>query len=87
MITTTLFGPESRGEVTELAIKLGDEYSLVDYRLTAVVTKLEHLSEASDLVKLGVRSFKVLSRLQGCPGRELRHEHERHLVGLLLPGL
>lgn len=65
MITTTLFGPESRGEVTELAIKKGDEYSLVDYRLTAVVTKREHLAEIPDLVKAGLRSFKFFLGYKG----------------------
>jgi len=65
MITTTLFGPESRGEVAELAIGLGNEYSLVDYRLTAVVTRRDHLAEAADLVNLGVRSFKFFLGYKG----------------------
>jgi dihydroorotase-like cyclic amidohydrolase len=65
MITTTLFGPDSRGEVAELAIGLGNEYSLVDYRLTTVVTQREHLAEAADLVKLGVRSFKFFLGYKG----------------------
>jgi dihydroorotase-like cyclic amidohydrolase len=60
MITTTLFGTESRGEVAEAAIATGNQHSLVDYRLTAVVTTREHLTEAADLVKLGLRSLKVL---------------------------
>lgn len=65
MITTTLFGAESRGEVTELAIKKGDENSLVDYRLTAVITKREHLAEVSGLVKVGLRSFKFFLGYKG----------------------
>jgi dihydroorotase-like cyclic amidohydrolase len=65
MITTTLFGAESRGEAAELAIKLGDEHSLVDYRLTAVVTTREHLQESADLVKLGIRSFKFFLGYKG----------------------
>jgi dihydropyrimidinase len=65
MITTTLLGAESRGEVAELAIKLGNEYSLVDYRITAVVTTREHLKEAYDLVKMGVRSFKFFLGYKG----------------------
>lgn len=65
MITTTLFGSQSRGEVAELAIKLGDEHSLVDYRVTAVVTTREQLAEASDLVKLGIRSFKFFLGYKG----------------------
>jgi dihydropyrimidinase len=65
MITTTLFGAESRGEVAELAIKTGNQHSLVDYRLTAVVTTREHLREAEALVKAGIRSFKFFLGYKG----------------------
>jgi dihydroorotase-like cyclic amidohydrolase len=65
MITTTLFGETSRGEAAEYAIQQGNEYSLVDYRLTAVITKREHLAEAADLVKLGLRSFKFFLGYKG----------------------
>lgn len=65
MITTTLFGSESRGEVAELAMNLGNQHSLVDYRLTAVVTTREHLREADDLVKAGIRSFKFFLGYKG----------------------
>ena len=65
MITTTLFGTESRGEVAEAAIATGNQHSLVDYRLTAVVTTREHLTEAADLVKLGLRSFKFFLGYKG----------------------
>lgn len=65
MITTTLFGTESRGEVADLAIKTGNEYSTVDFRVTAVVTTREHLREAADLVKAGVRSFKFFLGYKG----------------------
>jgi dihydropyrimidinase len=65
MITTTLFGTESRGEVAEEAIKLGDQHSLVDYRLTSVVTTREHLREAEALVKAGIRSFKFFLGYKG----------------------
>jgi len=65
MITTTLFGTESRGEVAEAAIATGNQHSLVDYRLTAVVTTREHLTEAVDLVKLGLRSFKFFLGYKG----------------------
>src|SRR5919112_1145813 len=65
MITTTLFGAESRGEMAELAIEAGNEHSLVDYRLTAVVTTRDHLREADDLVKAGIRSFKFFLGYKG----------------------
>ncbi|HZD38426.1 MAG TPA: hypothetical protein VE664_07280, partial [Actinomycetes bacterium] len=65
MITTTLFGTESRGEVAEQAIKTGNQHSLVDYRLTAVVTTREHLREAPDLVSAGIRSFKFFLGYKG----------------------
>jgi dihydroorotase-like cyclic amidohydrolase len=65
MITTTLFGTESRGEVAEHAIRTGNQHSLVDYRLTAVVTTREHLREAAALVKAGVRSFKFFLGYKG----------------------
>ena len=65
MITTTLFGTESRGEVAEAAIATGNQHSLVDYRMTAVVTTREHLTEAADLVKLGLRSFKFFLGYKG----------------------
>lgn len=65
MITTTLFGTQPRAEVAELAIKQGDQHSLVDYRLTAVVTTREHLTEAADLVKMGLRSFKFFLGYKG----------------------
>jgi dihydroorotase-like cyclic amidohydrolase len=65
MITTTLFGTESRGEIAEQAIKTGNQHSLVDYRLTAVVTTREHLREAGALVKAGIRSFKLFLGYKG----------------------
>src|SRR5919112_832381 len=65
MITTTLFGAQSRGEVAELAIAEGDRHSTVDYRLTAVVTTREHLREAEALVSLGIRSFKFFLGYKG----------------------
>jgi dihydroorotase-like cyclic amidohydrolase len=65
MITTTLFGPESRGEVAELAAEKGNQYSHVDYRLTGVITKREHLAEIPDLMKLGLRSFKFFLGYKG----------------------
>ena len=65
MITTTLFGAESRGEAAELAIAEGDRHSTVDYRLTAVVTTREHLREAEALVSLGIRSFKFFLGYKG----------------------
>jgi dihydroorotase-like cyclic amidohydrolase len=65
MITTTLLGSEPRGEVAELALKAGNEHSVVDYRLTAVVTTREHLKEAPDLVKAGIRSFKFFLGYKG----------------------
>src|SRR6185312_8342399 len=65
MITTTLFGAESRGEAAELAIAEGDRHSTVDYRLTAVVTTREQLREAEALVSLGIRSFKFFLGYKG----------------------
>src|SRR5919107_1252043 len=65
MITTTLFGAQSRGEVAELAIAEGDRHSTVDYRRTAVVTTREHLREAEALVSLGIRSFKFFLGYKG----------------------
>ena len=65
MVTTTLFGAEPRGEMAELAIRTGDAHSLVDYRLTAVVTTRDHLREAEDLVKAGIRSFKFFLGYKG----------------------
>jgi dihydroorotase-like cyclic amidohydrolase len=59
MITTTLFGTESRGEVAELAIKEGNANSLVDFRLTGIMLTRDHLAEVADLVKLGLRSCKL----------------------------
>jgi Dihydroorotase and related cyclic amidohydrolases len=65
MITTTLFGANSRGEVAEIAVAKGNEYSQVDYRLTSVITKREHLAEIPDLMKLGLRSFKFFLGYKG----------------------
>jgi dihydroorotase-like cyclic amidohydrolase len=65
MITTTLFGSESRGEVSELAIKEGNANSLVDFRLTGIMLTREHLSEVEALVKLGLRSFKFFLGYKG----------------------
>jgi dihydropyrimidinase len=65
MVTTTLFGAESRGEVAEQAIRAGNAHSLVDYRLTAVVTTRDQLREADDLVKAGIRSFKFFLGYKG----------------------
>ena len=65
MITTTLFGSESRGEVAELAIKEGNANSLVDFRLTGIMLTREHLAEVEALVKLGLRSFKFFLGYKG----------------------
>ncbi len=65
MITTTLFGAGSRGEAAELAIKEGNKHSLVDFRLTSVITTREQLSEAAAMVKLGVRSYKFFLGYKG----------------------
>lgn len=65
MITTTLFGSESRGEAAELAIKEGNGHSFVDFRLTAVMLTREHLREADALVKAGIRSFKFFLGYKG----------------------
>jgi dihydroorotase-like cyclic amidohydrolase len=65
MVTTTLLGSESRGEVTEFAIKAGNELSIVDFRLTAVVTQRQHLEEINALAKLGVRTFKFFLGYRG----------------------
>lgn len=65
MITTTLFGTESRGEVAELAIKEGNAHSLVDFRLTGIMLTRDHLAEVQDLVKLGLRSFKFFLGYKG----------------------
>lgn len=65
MITTTLFGADSRGEAAELAISAGDKNSIVDYRLTAVVTTRAQLAEMDDLVKAGLRSFKFFLGYKG----------------------
>ncbi len=65
MITTTLFGTESRGEVAELAITEGNANSLVDFRLTGIMLTREHLAEVDDLVKLGLRSFKFFLGYKG----------------------
>ena len=65
MITTTLFGTESRGEVAELAIREGNANSLVDFRLTGIMLTRDHLAEVADLVKLGLRSFKFFLGYKG----------------------
>ena len=65
MITTTLFGSESRGEAAELAIKEGNRHSFVDFRLTAVMLTREHLREADALFKAGIRSFKFFLGYKG----------------------
>ena len=65
IITTTLFGAESRGEVAEEAIRLGEANSAVDFRLTGVITQRQHLAEIADLTKLGVKSFKFFLGYKG----------------------
>lgn len=65
MITTTLFGGESRAEVAELAIAAGNRESMVDFRLTAVITRREHLAEIAGLAKRGIRSYKFFLGYQG----------------------
>jgi dihydropyrimidinase len=65
MITTTLFGAESRGEITEEAIRLGNANSLVDFRLTGVITQRQHLTEITDLTRLGLKSFKFFLGYKG----------------------
>lgn len=65
MITTSLFGAEPRGEVAELAINVGKKHSVVDFRVTAVVTTRDHLAEVDELVKIGIRSFKFFLGYKG----------------------
>lgn len=76
MITTTLFGSQSRGEVAELAIKEGNDHSLVDFRLTAVMLTREHLQEAEALVKLGLRSFKFFLGYKGAQAESFGMQKE-----------
>ena len=65
MITTTLFGQAERAEVTEIAIEAGKRNSMVDFRLTAVVTKRDHLTEMPFLTKQGVLSYKFFLGYKG----------------------
>lgn len=65
MVTTTLFGAQDRTEVAELAIEAGNRYSMVDFRLTSVITKREHLAEIPELVKKGIRSYKFFLGYKG----------------------
>lgn len=65
MITTTLFGSEEREKVTDLAIAAGNRHSVVDFRLTAVVTTREHLAEIPQLTKKGVLSYKFFLGYKG----------------------
>lgn len=65
MITTTLFGSEEREKVTDLAIQAGNHQSIVDFRLTAVVTTREHLDEIPQLTKKGVLSYKFFLGYKG----------------------
>jgi dihydropyrimidinase/dihydroorotase len=65
MITTTLFGGEPRGEIAEEGIRLGQANSVVDFRLTGVITQRQHLAEIADLTKLGVKSFKFFLGYKG----------------------
>ena len=84
LLTTTLFGRESRVEVTQQGIGWGNERSLVDFRFNVVMIKREDIDEVPALVALGVRSFKFFLGYKGPQGRELRHGPGRGALGLLL---
>lgn len=68
MITTTLFGRESRVEVTEHGIRWGNERSLIDFRFNVVMIRREDLDEVPALVELGARSFKFFLGYKGPQG-------------------
>lgn len=65
MVTTTLFGAGERAGVAELAIEAGNRLSMVDFRLTSVITQREHLAEIPELVKKGIRSYKFFLGYKG----------------------
>ena len=68
LLTTTLFGRESRVEVTQQGIGWGNERSLVDFRFNVVMIKREDIDEVPALVALGVRSFKFFLGYKGPQG-------------------
>ena len=57
-VSTTVFGRESRVAMLQSGIEFGNENSLIDFRLTPVMTVRPHLDEVKECVELGARSFK-----------------------------
>ena len=64
-VSTTLFGREPRVEVLRSGIEWGDEASLIDFRLTPVMTVRSHLEEVAECVAMGARSFKFFLGYNG----------------------
>jgi len=64
-VTTTLFGQEPRVEVMRGGIEWGNEHSLIDFRLSPVMTLRSHLDEVPALAELGARSFKFFLGYNG----------------------
>lgn len=65
LVTTSVFGQQARGEAIEAEISWGNRHSCVDFRISAVLTTREHLREITEVVKLGVRSFKLFTGYHG----------------------
>ena len=63
-VSTTVFGRESRVAMLQRGIDLGNENSLIDFRLTPVMTVRPHLDEVKECVCDGRALVQVLSRLQ-----------------------
>lgn len=64
-VTTTLFGQEPRVDVMRGGIDWGNEHSMIDFRLTPVMTLRSHLDEVGELARMGARSFKFFLGYNG----------------------
>jgi dihydropyrimidinase len=58
IVTTSVYGPSPRVPTVKSNIEAASRQSYVDFRITALMVTREHIEEISDLVALGVRSFK-----------------------------
>ena len=75
-VTTTVFGRESRVEMLRDGIVAGSENSMIDFRLTPVMTIRSHLDEVKECVALGARSFKFFLGYNGAQAESFGMEAE-----------
>ena len=74
LVTTALFSGANRGSnlpCFRRAIEIGNDISYIDFKLTAFMLNNDHVREISELIQIGVTSFKLLMAYRGEEGKQV----------------